>query len=164
MRNFQSLRERRESIRRSPERQVSPMDEKLLEVRLNEATSLKRLVADDTVKDELPAGRRLSLKLIDAILAMEDGETECYPLWLTEPEFWLINSLVFEESKDMFGASMKPLLRTVWRQLREFHESELLQSPDLELAAEAEEEQAQRRLALWKSSTTKDDGLSEIGG
>jgi hypothetical protein len=140
------------------------MDEKLLEINKNQAITVKRLVADDTVKDEYPAGRRLSIKLIDAVLCMEDQNSDSYPLWLTEAEFWLLNSLIFEESKDMFGVSMRPLLRAVWRQLREYHEHELLTSPPVDTRETGDDQEALRRLALWQSSTRRDGGLSEVGG
>lgn len=142
------------------------MEQKLLEINRNQAITVKRLLADDTAKDDYPAGRRLSIKTIDAILTMEDEDSDSFPLWLNEPEFWLLNSLIFEESKDMFGASMRPLLRDIWRRLREYHEEELLSSPELELCDTAAEAEARERLAAWKASTSSggDGGLSEVGG
>jgi hypothetical protein len=142
------------------------MEQKLLEINRNQAITVKRLLSDDTAKDDYPAGRRLSIKMIDAILTMEDEESDVFPLWLNEAEFWLLNSLIFEESKDMFGASMRPLLRDIWRRLREYHEVELLASPEVELCDSAAEAEARERLAAWKaaSSSGSDGGLSEVGG
>ena len=142
------------------------MEQKLLELNRNQAITVKRLLSDDTAKDDYPAGRSLSIKMIDAILTMEDEDSDSYPAWLNEPEFWLLNSLIFEESKDMFGASLRPLLRQIWRQLREYHEAELLVSPALDLCDAQAEAEARERLAAWKSSTSSsgDGGLSEVGG
>jgi hypothetical protein len=142
------------------------MEQKLLEITRNQAITVKRLLADDTPKDDFPAGRRLSIKAIDAILTMEDEDSDSFPLWLGKAEFWLLNSLIFEESKDMFGASMRPLLRDIWRRLREYHEDELLGSPSLELCDSEAEAEARERLALWKASTSSggDGGLTEVGG
>lgn len=142
------------------------MEQKLLEINRNQAITVKRLLADDTAKDDFPAGRRLSIKTIDAILTMEDEDTDSFPMWLNEAEFWLLNSLIFEESKDMFGASMRPLLRDIWRRLREYHEDELLAPPALELCDTEAEAEARERLAVWKAAAapTSDGGLSEVGG
>jgi hypothetical protein len=143
------------------------MEQKLLEITRNQAITVKRLLADDTAKDDFPAGRRLSIKTIDAILTMEDEDSDSFPLWLNEAEFWLLNSLIFEESKDMFGASMRPLLRDIWRRLREYHEDELISSPALELCDTAAEAEARERLEVWKAtsaSSGSDNGLSEVGG
>lgn len=142
------------------------MEQKLLELNRNQAITVKRLLSDDTAKDDYPAGRSLSIKMIDAILTMEDEDTDAYPAWLNEAEFWLLNSLIFEESKDMFGASMRPLLRQIWRNLREYHETELLAPPSLELCDSAAEAEARQRLEAWRASTssTGDGGLSEVGG
>jgi hypothetical protein len=141
------------------------MDQKILEITRNQAITVKRLLADDTAKDDFPAGRRLSIKTIDAILTMEDEDSDSFPLWLNEAEFWLLNSLIFEESKDMFGASMRPLLRDIWRRLREYHEDELLSSPHVALCDTAAEAEARERLEAWKAasaSTGSDGGLSEV--
>ena len=142
------------------------MEQKLLEISRNQAITVKRLLADDVAKDDFPAGRRLSIKAIDAILTMEDEDSDSFPMWLSEAEFWLLNSLIFEESKDLFGASMRPLLRDIWRRLREYHEDELLAPPSLALCDTAAEAEARERLEVWKASASSasDGGLTEVGG
>ena len=71
------------------------------------------------------------VKLFDAVLQMESGISSPFSISVVEPELWFVDEAVRDDSKDINGLSMRPLLRKVWKLLVQLHRDELLEVPDL---------------------------------
>lgn len=134
------------------------MDTKLLEVHLNEALFLKRSTDDEFFKDEEEAGRTLSIKLIDAILFLEETDSKStFSMYLSEPEHWYINTICFDDSKDASGNSMRACIRSVWRNIREFAREREDILPAVEVGIPVLPEHKTAEDVLARLSTWKDD-------
>lgn len=95
-----------------------------LELNLPEAIALAFQI-------HMPGAMRLRIYLFDAILALESGVGSPYSVPVSEAECWIIDAFIREDSKDLSGNSLRPLLRRVWKLIIAWHEDELVQAPEM---------------------------------
>lgn len=82
--------------------------------------------------------RHFRIKLIDAVLQIEDGVAAPFSICLRRDEAWFIDANINEVTKDLKGNSLKPLLRRVWRLLVEWYADDLLHVPELPRATDGD--------------------------
>lgn len=97
-----------------------------LELTRSEAVALAYLLRE---WDE--RGKALRVRLFDAVLQLEAGVTSPFSIAVDEGDCWYLDMILREDSKDLLGSSLQPLLRRVWQLLVGFHKDELMQVPDL---------------------------------
>lgn len=127
------------------------VDRQALEISLNEAIALAYYL-------RVGECQRLRVRLMDAILQMEEGVSSPFSVQVSEEECWLIDSILKEDSKDLTGTSLRPLLRRVWRLIIAWHEHELLMLPDLPLSKVQDKSYQQRLKEVGKDGRDYNSG------
>jgi|FLYL01.1.fsa_nt_gi hypothetical protein len=127
------------------------VDRQALEVSLNEAIALAYYI-------RVGECQRLRVRLMDAIIQMEEGVSSPFSVQVCEEECWLIDSILKEDSKDLTGTSLRPLLRRVWRLIIAWHEHELLTLPDLPLSKVQDKSYQQRLKEVGKDGRDYNSG------